>query len=581
MPVPLAILALGCVASAPALSVTPTRLDFGEVPVGESASDAATVENTGDATAEIDSISLLGTSADAWTLTDPEPADLFPGASARIGLAFSPLAVGDALGRLEVRSNDPERPTITVELRGHGSDAGNGADTDGVDTGDTGVADGDTDADGDGWSTLDGDCDDADPGAWPVLVDASGTSTGDGTPAAPFSTLDAGLAALDPICRTVLLGAGTWLAQVVVEDGQVTIRGASKSAADVILTPPAGSRAFEVRASGRLVLADLTLQGARGTDGDGGALLVDGGSARLVGVRVIDNQAAEDGGAIALSGGEVTLDGCTLAGNVATQDGGALHAWASTVTDTGSTWTGNTAESGGALAIQESGLTTDGAAFDANTASDAGGGLFVREATDLRVERSAFHDNDAGWRGGGIAIEDTELEDGWLRNLVLTDNRATGDGGGVSIRDSRILVANNTLLWNTAGDEGGGLYVGDRWEWDEGGPWLWSNIVAWSDGTSGVSAGTGASVAYTLAWSNAGDDLALTHGADDGENTVADPLFVAVSDDGDPGNDDLTPGAGSPAIDAGPETGGPSGYDWADADGSRNDRGVTGGAGAE
>jgi hypothetical protein len=90
-------------------------------------------------------------------------------------------------------------------------------------------------------------------------------------------------------------------------------------------------------------------------------------------------------------------------------------------------------------------------------------------------------------------------------------------------------------------------------------------------------------VAYNLSYSTtSGTDLDLAAGEDAGENETANPLFRDFSNDGDPSNDDLTLGSGSPATNSGPAAGeGPSWYtDWADPDGSRNNRGNTGGPGA-
>ena len=59
-------------------------------------------------------------------------------------------------------------------------------------------------------------------------------------------------------------------------------------------------------------------------------------------------------------------------------------------------------------------------------------------------------------------------------------------------------------------------------------------------------------------------------------------MFIDFSDDDAPENDDLGLQMTSPVRDAGPAIGeGPPEYtNWPDLDGTRNDRGVTGGPGA-
>ena len=72
-------------------------------------------------------------------------------------------------------------------------------------------------------------------------------------------------------------------------------------------------------------------------------------------------------------------------------------------------------------------------------------------------------------------------------------------------------------------------------------------------------------------------------GYDEGFNDENDPLFVNFSDDNDPSNDDLTLQLSSPALLSGPFDGqGPTNYtSWSNPDGTRNNRGYTGGVNAE
>ena len=107
---------------------------------------------------------------------------------------------------------------------------------------------------------------------------------------------------------------------------------------------------------------------------------------------------------------------------------------------------------------------------------------------------------------------------------------------------------------------------------------IWSNIIGWSDGESGLysAEGIGVDAAWNLAYATySGRDYAGELQEDE-SNLVANPLFVDFTDDGLIGNDDLALSEDSPAIDSGPDRPG-----WADTDGSQNDRGATGGPGAE
>jgi hypothetical protein len=456
---------------------------------------------------------------------------------------------------------------------------------DGVDSDCSGTAD-DRDLDGDGHSPCDraGDCDDGDPAAYPVYADPSATGAADGTVAAPYATLADAVEHLDAVCRTVVLARGTWAVSTTWNDGALTLRGGGASSSDVVLTPPAGVRALTVGSAGSLTLDTLSLEGARTVGADGGALFVAGGSATLSEVRVVDNSTTGNGGGIAVERGSLTLgDGCVLADNVAGAEGGAVAVSAGTFVDAGSTWTDNAARDGGALRVELGTLTIDDATFTGNRADIAGGAVLLRQDTGIAMEGGALTGNSAGGQGGALLVDSPDDADGWLRNLRVADNDAAAEGGGLALTgwSASLVVANNTFVGNAAGGEGGGVYISAG---DSRGLTVWSNIVAWNDAPSGldVTDESHASVAYTLAYGTSGGaEMQLGWGTDDGGNLVGDPLFVDFSDDGDPTDDTLTLQAGSPAMDAGPDDGtGPVGYRvWSDPDGTRNDRGCTGGLG--
>ncbi len=583
----LALLA-GCRAGDPLwLHADPASLDLGAVRVGERADARLSLINGGETTVDLRALVLLDGDEAVWGI-DGDTADLFPAARTELWVRFAPDHVGVARARLEIQSDDPVEPALQVALVGTGEPAdGNPAPGDDTGCPDTGCAPGDTgdtgdtgaacgDADGDGHDLCDpgGDCDDADPDAFPVLVGAGAGQAPDGSTAAPFATVADALAHLDDTCREVVLLDGTHTADVSWNGPELTLRGESTAA---VLTPPAGRPALTVGDDGTVHLASLTLRGAR-SGADGGALRIEGGTATLTGVRAVDNQSGEDGGAIGLDDGNLVLDRCYFQGNTAVGDGGAVYAWGASVVDRGSTWIGNTARNGGALLAHEGALDVSDARFEGNAAS-WGGAVAARDVRELAVERATFVDNTAEWRGGGLALDD--VHDGLVRNSVVQGGAAGEEGGAVAVSGCTSLVlANSTLLDNAAGGEGGALWI----DTEPGcATYAWSNLVAWSSGWSGVwvAETAEASVAYTLGWGDKGAELDVPASADAGGNLVGDPRFAAFSNDGQ-ANDDLSLGTDSPAIDAGPPDGtGPAGHqDWADADGSRNDRGHTGGPGA-
>lgn len=442
----------------------------------------------------------------------------------------------------------------------------------------------DIDADGDSHSPCGaaGDCDDDDPRAYPVLVDAAATGTGDGTEENPFRTLDEALANLDAVCRTVQLAPGTYEVQVSWSEPGVTVGGGGRTPDEVVLTAPAGARHFDVLDGGELTLANLTLQGGSAS-GDGGAVRVTNATLTLDGVVAEGNTCTGDGGAVAAASGAVYVVGSTFRDNVAVDDGGAVSILSGVYEDAGSTFEGNSAVRGGALVLDSSVVALADVVVTGNAASDEGGGLEFIGGADVLVERVWVGDNTAGSAGGGLSVVNLADASGVLRNLTVTGNEAGTVGGGVAVTGTiaRFLLANATVVGNTAPGEGGGVYVSVP---DADGLYLWSNVLGWNDGASGmyVLGGAGASAAYNTAYSTtSGTDFDLSD-ADAGDNEVENPLFVDYSNDGDPTNDDLGLNGSSPARNSGPVDGeGPATYpDWNDPDGSRNDRGASGGPGA-
>ncbi|MES2644466.1 MAG: MopE-related protein [Myxococcota bacterium] len=685
--------------AAPALSVTPLDLDLGTVGVGTLAEATVTLRNDGGGAVEILSASLVEGDARAWAVAREGFEPLAGEAVTTLTITFSPDDEGASPAQVQIRSDDPETPSLYVALAGIGgpstadNDAdgftpadgdcddgraevypgapescdGRDSDCDGTTPADEADADGDgyrlcgddcddadpsvhpdapeicddkdsdcdgatpdrADSDGDGYAICDEDCDDADwrvfPGgveacdgadndcsglvddldadgdgaslcgglpdcddgdasAFPVFVDPAAEPGGIGSAADPFATLADALAALDTSCREVGLASGTYDEATAWDSGALTLVGLAGDPSGVTFTPAEGTRAFTVSGGATLTLTNLTLFGGRPTDGDGGAVLATGGNLTLRGVVASLNTSAADGGAVALSSGVLTLeDGCVLAENVAGDDGGAVALVSGRLVDDGTTtWLGNRAIQGGALLAVSSTLTMAGGAFDDNAAAGDGGAIAIEGASDLAVERLVLSSNGATGRGGAIALNDVTDASGWLRNLLVVGN-AADEGGGLALTGdaSALLLVNNTFVGNASTGDGAAVFLDAS---DASGLYVWANVFAWNDGTTGLWARTGslASVAWNLGYAtNSGTDFSLGVDEDGGENLVADPLFVTFTNDGDPSDDDLDLRGSSPGADSGPPAdAGPGTYTgWSDLDGSSNDRGHTGGQG--
>ncbi len=388
------------------------------------------------------------------------------------------------------------------------------------------------DEDRDGFTVCGGDCDDGDPDAWPVFVDPDGDNkTADGSPEAPFADVATAVGHLDEVCRTVWLTTGTHDVSLVWTTGRLRLEGAGGYPDDVLLQSygGAGDRILDV-SGGEVEVVNLTLFGAD-VSGDGGAIFAEDADITLDEVILIANEASGDGGAVWMQGGSLSMTDCDLQSNQAGGSGGALALVDVTLSDTGSFYLSNESDrNGGAVAI-----------FGGNAAISAG-----------RV-----------WKNTAL------LEAAALLNLWIHGKTAGSNGGGVLLGDGGVL-ANSTLLDNTAENHGGGGVTA----WDES--WVWSNIIGGSTG-GGVQGGPYCSVAYNLLDDNGTYNLSVTGTLT--ENLTGALLLADYARGQDPSDADITLASGSPAIDSGPLKGGPL-QDWTDTDGSQNDRGYTGGPGA-
>ena len=112
----------------PAISVSPSSVNFGAVPLQYFAGIAVTVANTGPCedlhvTLTVTGTDFLLTTGDPTTLPPANPPitdTIAASTSKSYTVVFGPTTVGPAVGQLTITSNDPAHPTTTVLLSGNG-----------------------------------------------------------------------------------------------------------------------------------------------------------------------------------------------------------------------------------------------------------------------------------------------------------------------------------------------------------------------------------------------------------------------------------------------------------------------------
>lgn len=107
------------------IDINPRRIQFEPVSIADDdftpEERVVTISNTCEGTLEIDSIELGGSAPEGvFTVANLDEVLLGPSETATFTVAFKPVTAGDFVGRVTVRSNDPETPEEVVRLEGQG-----------------------------------------------------------------------------------------------------------------------------------------------------------------------------------------------------------------------------------------------------------------------------------------------------------------------------------------------------------------------------------------------------------------------------------------------------------------------------
>ncbi|HTM20525.1 MAG TPA: hypothetical protein VL172_08460 [Kofleriaceae bacterium] len=258
------------------------------------------------------------------------------------------------------------------------------------------------------------------PDAAPVFLSVCATGGAD------YSTLQA---AVDdaPAGATLLVCAGTYGENLVIDGKQLTVRGTDGRDATIIEANRAGA--------GILV---------RNTGGTG--VILEGLTVR--------NGYAPNGGALRCADSVLAVHDSALLGSEAGQLGGGMYASACTVELIGVLARGNTSSQGGGIYLDGGAATIRQTEIRQNHARTRGGGIVI--AVDAVIEDSTISDNIADWVGGGLyAFEGAAV----VRHNLIHGNTSKNDGGGLYFHMGTPQIIDNTIEFNTSGDDGGGLRI--------------------------------------------------------------------------------------------------------------------------
>ena len=102
---------------------TDRNVPFGSIAIGAQADQTLTVGNTGNADLEIGQVAVTNPLAAPFSVVNDNCSaqTIAPAGNCTIGLRFEPLAAGAVTDSLDIPSNDPDEPSVTVNVSGTGA----------------------------------------------------------------------------------------------------------------------------------------------------------------------------------------------------------------------------------------------------------------------------------------------------------------------------------------------------------------------------------------------------------------------------------------------------------------------------
>ncbi|MBR5911425.1 MAG: hypothetical protein IKZ55_05525, partial [Bacteroidales bacterium] len=194
----------------------------------------------------------------------------------------------------------------------------------------------------------------------------------------------------------------------------------------------------------------------------GGGFYLERGTYTLSGSTDINNNSAQNGGGIFHHSDVLTMNGGICAYNTATNDGGGIclnTVYSASFSATGTTFVNNTASrSGGAIYIVR-GCTlnncTIGTSGAPNSAANGGGVYFSSFYDTLTVSGGTCAYNTATENGGGIYLDTGTLD---VSGGTYANNTAATDGGGFYLRNGWASFSDSPSINNNGAQNGGGIY---------------------------------------------------------------------------------------------------------------------------
>ena len=212
-----------------------------------------------------------------------------------------------------------------------------------------------------------------------------------------------------------------------------------------------------------------TISGCTAVIGHGGGLYANNSTINITGGIISGCEGRWGGGLYATNSSKITISGGTISGCTGELGCGLYATNSSEITISGGTISGCTGLRGGGLYADNSTVTITGGTIS-RCEVGAGGGLFATNSSKITIRGGTISECsttlDSG-KGGGLYAENSTIT---ICGGTIENNKAAR-GGGVALTDSTVKkdekpIRNWTVVGNKAYKTGGGIWLGEKVEWD-------------------------------------------------------------------------------------------------------------------
>lgn len=339
-----------------------------------------------------------------------------------------------------------------------------------------------------------------------------------------------------------------------------------------VSTSGSGGAVAAHAAGAQISLRMVDVDANRAVTGDAGGLDLRAGGIQMSDVAITNNVAGDDQGGADLrsTSANINLERLEISGNEAASEvGGAAIRSASVVNLSDSRIHSNSAASTAGLRVQGAErVNVRRSVVESNEATAVVGGIAVISTPRVEIEESTIRNNRAPEIGGlylanndqsfvlfstisgnesaagdagGVFATGAPTDIVRLLNSTVSGNSASGRGGGVVADDLELIVGSSTVVENSAGILGGGIFQAGLAESS-----IFRSIVATNDAPALETVNGPVSAAE---WSLLGDTTGAILVSVSNNLDPADPMLGPLQNNGGPTATHL-PSASSPVVDA-------------------------------